>query len=162
VALTLAMPAAGSPARAQALASADESPPPWAWPIPGAGTTTGFQAPATPWGPGHPGLDMAALPGTPVLAPTGGRIAFAGRVAGRGIITISADGTGSPAERLTLEPVDPSVRTGQHVQAGERIGSVGTGGHCSQRCLHLGLRVQGAYRDPWPRLAGRGPVLKPP
>jgi hypothetical protein len=61
--------------------------------------------------------------------------------------------------RTTYLPVRPSVRAGQVVAAGARIGVVeDVLGHCGQSsCLHWGLREGAAYLDPL-TLLGRGPV----
>lgn len=80
--------------------------------------TRGFDPPAHDWLPGHRGVDLAAAPGTPVLAAAAGTVAFAGQVAGTPVVSIDhADGL-----RTTYQPVRASVRRGQEVAGGERIG----------------------------------------
>ena len=103
----------------------------------------GFQPPATPYGPGHLGVDLAALPGQAVFSPVSGRVTFQGQVAGRPVVSIR-----SGDRWVSLEPVDTSLTVGLPVSAGEEIGVVGIGGHCSLRCVHLGLRVAGRYVSP--------------
>lgn len=120
------------------------------WPV-GARPTVvrGWNPPATPYGPGHRGVDLAAAPGSPVRAVAAGRVVFAGRVAGQGVISIALDGTGSPALRTTYEPVSPRVEPGDRVTAGQVVGLLETGsGHCPGSCLHWGLRRAGTYLDP--------------
>ncbi len=102
-----------------------------------------FREPQDDYAPGHRGADLIASAGQTVRAPMSGTVTFTGSVAGRPIVVI-ADGN----RMVTLEPVRGTVAAGQVVAAGARVGVVGTGGHCSRRCLHLGLRVGGAYVDP--------------
>ena len=95
-----------------------------------------FEGSATPYGPGHRGVDLAALPGDAVLAAADGEVAFAGSVAGRGVVSIDhADGL-----RTTYEPLVPSVAAGDRVVAGQPIGVLDRG-HCPPPgCLHWGAR----------------------
>ncbi|MFM9373125.1 murein hydrolase activator EnvC family protein [Streptomyces sp. Da 82-17] len=144
----------------------------WAWPVRGTGgagppVLRGWDPPASPYGPGHRGVDLAAPPGTEVRAPAPGRIAYAGRVANRGVLTIDHADTGDPPLRTTYEPVRALVEKGDEVAAGEVVARVErprTGDsvpHCPQSCLHWGLRRGTAYLDPLallpPRLLDRGP-----
>ncbi|WP_411577392.1 murein hydrolase activator EnvC family protein [Streptomyces sp. HUAS TT20] len=131
-----------------------------AWPV---GTrpsvVRGWEPPATPYGPGHRGVDLAAAPGTPVRSVAAGRVSFAGRVAGRGVVAVELAGTDL---RTTYEPVRPSVRKGDEVAAGEVVGTLEpTGSHCKSACLHWGLIRGETYLDPLsllpPWLLNRGP-----
>ncbi|WP_329519885.1 murein hydrolase activator EnvC family protein [Spirillospora sp. NBC_01491] len=117
----------------------------WHWPLsPVPGIVRGFSPPALPWGPGHRGVDLAARPGQPVYAAGAGRISYAGRLAGRGVIAVTHG-----ALRTTYLPVRPTVRTGRQVASGARIGVVENGPfHCSSACLHWGLRRGAVYLDP--------------
>lgn len=122
----------------------------------------GWEPPATVYGPGHRGVDLAAAPGTPVRAVAAGRVAFAGRVAGKGVVTVELTGTGDPPLRTTYEPVTASVEEGEMVTPGEVIGTVdASGSHCAATCVHWGLRRADTYLDPLsllpPWLLHRGP-----
>ena len=115
----------------------------WSWPVAHAHAVVwAFDAPDSPWGPGHRGIDLAAKKGDLVFAPVSGTIHFSGRVVDRGIITIKT----SEGNLVSIEPVDALVTSGS-VKAGERIGKAGAG-HCAGGCLHIGLRVKGEYRSP--------------
>ncbi|MGW4562592.1 murein hydrolase activator EnvC family protein [Streptomyces sp. NPDC004561] len=120
----------------------------------------GWEPPATVYGPGHRGVDLAAAPGSPVRAVAAGRVSFAGRVAGRGVVAVELAGTDL---RTTYEPVTPSVHKGDEVGAGEVVGTVGpTGSHCgTAACVHWGLLRGETYLDPLsllpPWLLDRGP-----
>ncbi|RZB15606.1 M23 family metallopeptidase [Streptomyces sp. F001] len=122
----------------------------------------GWDPPATPYGRGHRGVDLAAPPGTPVRAVAAGRVSFAGRVAGKGVVSVELTGTGAPPLRTTYEPVRASVRQGAEVQAGEVLGTIEpTGSHCTVTCMHWGLLKEATYLDPLsllpPSLLHRGP-----
>ncbi|WP_435215260.1 M23 family metallopeptidase [Streptomyces sp. bgisy034] len=122
----------------------------------------GWEPPATTYGRGHRGVDLAAPAGTPVRAVTAGRVFFAGRVAGKGVVSVELPGTGDPPLRTTYEPVRAVVKKGAEVEAGEVVGTVeATGSHCTETCVHWGLRRAGTYLDPLsllpPWLLRRGP-----
>ncbi len=102
-----------------------------------------FRAPANGYAAGHRGVDLVAAPGQPVRAPLTGHVTFVGTVAGRPVLVIS-DG----ARTVSLEPVLAQVHSRQPALAGQLVGRVGVGGHCSLHCVHVGLRVAGAYIDP--------------
>lgn len=121
----------------------------------GAPVTRAFDAPLTKYSRGHRGVDLAAEQGTTIRAAASGRVAFAGMVAGRPVITIS-HGHGVDT---TYEPVSATVKVGSSVRAGEALGTlaVGNGAHDG---LHWGLRRAGVYYDPMLHLmrAQTGPV----
>ena len=103
----------------------------------------GFEPPATVYGAGHRGIDIASRPGGRVRSPIGGRVTFAGRIHDRSTISVT-----SGRRIVSIEPVSASVEVGQQVSAGDVIGVVDVGGHCSLRCVHIGVRVDGVYVDP--------------
>ncbi|MEV0640377.1 M23 family metallopeptidase [Streptomyces sp. NPDC050619] len=122
----------------------------------------GWEPPATVYGRGHRGVDLAAAAGTPVRAVAAGRVSFAGRVAGRGVVSVELTGTGATPLRTTYEPVRASVQKGEEVAAGQVVGTVEpTGSHCTVTCVHWGLLRDDAYLDPLsllpPWLLHRGP-----
>ncbi|CAM5679024.1 M23 family metallopeptidase [Streptomyces violaceorubidus] len=108
----------------------------------------GWEPPATPYGPGHRGVDLAADGGAPVRTVAAGRVSFAGPVAGRGVVSVELTGTGEPPLRTTYAPVRATVRKGDQVAAGEPLGTVEpTGAHCTA-CLHWGLLRGEVYLNP--------------
>ncbi|WP_230091831.1 murein hydrolase activator EnvC family protein [Streptomyces olivaceus] len=108
----------------------------------------GWDPPATPYGPGHRGVDLAAADGAPVRAVAAGRVSFAGRVAGRGVVSVELAGTGEPPLRTTYEPVRAAVHKGDRVAAGQVLGTAeAAGSHCTA-CLHWGLLRGDTYLDP--------------
>lgn len=127
----------------------------WRLPLDGSpAVLRGFDPPDLPWGAGHRGIDLAASAGEPVYAAGAGRIGYVGRIAGRGIVTVLHD-----TRRTTYLPVRATVRPGDRVHAGSRIGTVEPGiFHCPMRvCLHWGLLRGETYLDPLSLLGG-GPI----
>lgn len=144
--------AAAPPAASGALPSspAPSSPAPAApayrWPLSPPEVTRGFDPPAFRYGAGHRGVDLAGAPGQAVRAAGPGVVAFAGDVAGRGVVSIDHPS----GLRTTYEPLTPTVRAGEAVTAGRVIGRLAAGhaGCPAAACLHWGLRDGEDYRDP--------------
>ncbi len=134
------------------------------WPVGDRPTVLrGWEPPATPYGRGHRGVDLAALAGAPVRAVAAGTVSFAGRVAGKGVVSVELAGTGDPPLRTTYEPVAVSVEKGEEVAAGGVLGTVEpSGSHCAG-CLHWGLLRGDVYLDPLsllpPWLLDAGPAV---
>jgi hypothetical protein len=129
----------------------------WTWPVRGP-VITSYLNGADPYASGqHRGVDIGAPVGTPVVAATGGTITFAGVVGSSGLVVSerSADGR---FDLSYLHLSTASVRLGDAVAAGARVGAVGTTGRRSAAAphLHFGVREAGdrsAYRDPLDFLA---------
>ncbi|MGY1772364.1 peptidoglycan DD-metalloendopeptidase family protein [Blastococcus sp. SYSU D00813] len=132
----------------------------WVPPVPGPEVTRAFEAPGSPYGPGHRGVDLAAAPGAVVVAAGDGVVAFAGAVAGRPVVSIDHPG----GLRTTYEPVEPSVGAGQRVTSGSPVGTLAAGhaGCPAPACLHWGLRRGETYLDPLQLLASPRIRLLPP
>ncbi|MFJ2650629.1 peptidoglycan DD-metalloendopeptidase family protein [Streptomyces sp. NPDC087420] len=154
--LTLLLPL--TPARAAAPAL----PRPGAvWPVTPASVLRAWDPPASVYGPGHRGVDLAAAPGSAVRAAAAGRVLYAGRVAGRGVVSITLADTGDPPLRITYEPVDPLVAKGDEVAAGETVGRRAGASHCARGCVHWGLRRGDVYLNPV-SLLPRSELTRPP
>ncbi|MGW2861317.1 M23 family metallopeptidase [Streptomyces sp. NPDC001205] len=120
-----------------------------AWPVLPPAVVHPWAPPATPYGPGHRGVDLAAPPGTPIHAAAGGRVTFAGQVAGQGVLTITLPGPTSPPLRTTYEPVRPLVTRGTEVTAGQIVATADSApSHCPGGCLHWGLLRGDIYLNP--------------
>ncbi|MFE1773845.1 murein hydrolase activator EnvC family protein [Streptomyces sp. NPDC059008] len=125
-----------------------------AWPVEGpAGirptVVRGWEPPPSPWAAGHRGVDLASRAGATVRSAAPGKVAYAGAVAGRGVLTIEVSRSGRPPLRTTYEPVRPTVRKGQRVTAGQPVAVLQRGPfHCRAPCLHWGLRRGKTYLDP--------------
>ncbi|MEO6413113.1 MAG: peptidoglycan DD-metalloendopeptidase family protein [Pedococcus sp.] len=125
----------------------------WEWPLqPQPAVVRPFLRPATKYGAGHRGVDLAASSGQEVLAVEAGTVTHVGSIAGRGTVTVLH----SSGLRSTYEPVDPAVTTGSSVARGAPLGGLEEGGsHCAPAsCLHLGALRGEVYLDPLVFLMG--------
>src|SRR5436190_4226903 len=110
----------------------------WLRPVDGA-VVRPFVAPASVYGPGHRGVDLAAPPGTPVRAANDGTVVFAGAVAGSLHVTVAHDG-GLRTSYSFLQSV--AVREGAAVARGDVVGTAGgSGPDHDGTVVHFGLRV---------------------
>jgi hypothetical protein len=124
----------------------------WNWPVRGE-LITQYRNGDDPYSGGqHRGIDVAAPVGAPVVAATSGTIQYAGVVGSSGLVVSqrSAD-DGHVLSYLHLSSA--SVRRGEQVAAGERLGEVGVSGERSAEPphLHFGVREAGdrhGYLDP--------------
>ena len=130
----------------------------WSWPIGSYDdppvVLAGFDPPTHRWLSGHRGVDLAAPPGSVVTAAGAGVVAYAGPLAGRGVVSIRHAG----GLRTTYEPVAPRVSTGLAVRRGQVIGTVDRWsashpGCGASGCLHWGVRHGTGYVDPLSLLA---------
>ncbi len=114
-----------------------------------------FDPPNSAYGAGHRGVDLLGRPGEPVLAALGGTITYAGNLAGRGVVVIDHG-----SRRTTYEPVLATVAVGDHVRAGDVLGTLEVAAsHCFPRsCLHWGLIEGDEYLDPLSLMGESGPV----
>ena len=107
------------------------------------------------WSHCHTGLDFAAPAGTPIHAVAGGVVTeagWAGAYGNRTIITLS-DGT----ELWYCHQTAYEVSTGQTVNAGDLIGTVGSTGNVTGPHLHLEVRPgAGDPVDPFAALIAHG------
>lgn len=105
----------------------------------------GFEPPAQRWLAGHRGVDLAAAPGEPVIAPASGVITFAGSIAGTGVVSVVHPGM----LHSTYQPIAPAVKAGDSVLPGSVLGFVTVGSHCfPAACLHWGAIKNGSYINP--------------
>jgi len=116
------------------------------WPLSPPAVVRRFDPPPQPWLAGHRGVDLAAPPSSAVHAAGPGTVIFAGRVAGRGVLSVAHPG----GLRTTYEPVTATVSVGDTVAAGTTLGTLDAGhpGCPAAACLHWGLRRGDRYLDP--------------
>lgn len=151
---------AGVPGAPSARSAPSGEVPVGVWPLdPVPAVVARFDPPATPYGAGHRGVDLAGRPGQPVRTALAGRVSYASVLAGRGVVVVDHGAT-----RTTYEPVAAAVARGDAVGAGDRIGYLEAApSHCAPAaCLHWGWIEGETYLDPL-LLVGAGPVrLLPP
>ncbi len=135
--------------------AAGEDDPVGVWPLrPEPEVVARFDPPASPYGPGHRGVDLLGRTGQAVHAALAGTVTYAGPLAGRGVVVVSHGDT-----RTTYEPVSAAVTVGDAVDRGEVLGRLqAPGSHCAPRvCLHWGWLRGETYLDPL-RLVGAVPI----
>lgn len=119
----------------------------------------GFRAPATPYGPGHRGVDLAAGGGEAVRVSAPGRVAFAGRVAG--VLWVAVDHP--DGLRTTYGGLSSvAVRDGDVLGPRAVLGRAAGAAHGRPGRLHWGARRAGRYIDPRSLLAVERAVLVGP
>jgi len=116
----------------------------WTWPLSNSAVIRGFEPPASPWGPGHRGIDLSGYPHQPVRSVGAGVVIFVGPVAERPVVVVQHGDL-----RSTYEPVSGTAQVGDRVSPGTPIGTLAAG-HCGPGtwCLHLGLKRGDHYLDP--------------
>lgn len=115
----------------------------WVWPTTGEHRVIrDFDAPLTPWGPGHRGIDLAASSEV-IVAPVSGTVSFSDWVVDRGVLTIRTH----EGLLVSMEPLASELSAGSQVSAGDAIGTLEPG-HCEELCLHIGVRHNERYRSP--------------
>ncbi len=94
----------------------------------------------------HEGIDIAALPGTPVYAPGDGEVVFAGYQIGYGKVIIVDHGWELSTLYGHLSEI--MVTHGQKIKRKQVIGVTGNTGHSSGPHLHYEVRIAGVPVDP--------------
>jgi murein DD-endopeptidase MepM/ murein hydrolase activator NlpD len=127
----------------------------YGWPVLGP-VLRPFEPPATPFGPGHRGIDIGAPFGTATRAAQDGVVAFAGQVAGSLFVSIDhPDGVRTTYSWLSAV----LVVAGQPVRRGQVIARTGQGHPGSSAPhLHFGARAGDVYLDPMLLLGPRSVV----
>lgn len=105
----------------------------------------------------HDGIDIAAELGTPVLAIAAGRVAHVGHLSDGAMVVIVAHERGlvSLYGHLDDLALRPSVRVGDAVRAGDRIGAIGLTGVTTGPHLHFSIRRGTEPVDPRSLLPAR-------
>ncbi|MBW8786031.1 MAG: M23 family metallopeptidase [Novosphingobium sp.] len=97
--------------------------------------------------PAHDGVDIAAREGDPVRAAAAGRVIFAGREPQRyGNLVVIDHGDGWTSAYGHLQRT--TVREGERVRSGERIGLAGHSGRATRDAVHFELRRNNRPVDP--------------
>jgi RHS repeat-associated protein len=99
----------------------------------------------------HQGLDIAASPGTPLVANRDGRVSFAGNAGDAGLLIIINHGNGVTTRYAHLSSI--GVSNGDNVYQGRIIGAAGQTGNArrqprAEAHVHFNVQVNGANRNP--------------
>jgi murein DD-endopeptidase MepM/ murein hydrolase activator NlpD len=94
----------------------------------------------------HEGIDVTAPTGTPIVAPAGGRVVFAGNNQGYGLVVEIDHGNGIRTRFAHCSRL--AVRTGQTVTRNQLIAAVGSTGLSTAPHLHYEIHVNGKPVDP--------------
>jgi murein DD-endopeptidase MepM/ murein hydrolase activator NlpD len=112
------------------------------WPVEGESTDS-FGVRGNPFGGGgaefHPGQDIAAPRGTPVLAPADGKVVEAGWKNGYGQTVVIDHGNGLTTRYGHLSKIE--VTAGQELKRGNQLGQVGSTGRSTGPHLHYEVRA---------------------
>jgi murein DD-endopeptidase MepM/ murein hydrolase activator NlpD len=107
----------------------------------------------------HEGIDIAAPRGTPVLAPTAGKVIVSGTrsLGGNVVVLLSGDGI---YEFVFTHLDERAVARGELVRGGDLVGYVGTTGNAAggPPHLHFEVRAENGPLDPYPFVAGAMPA----
>ncbi|MGE5516674.1 MAG: M23 family metallopeptidase [Bacteroidota bacterium] len=98
----------------------------------------------------HPGIDLRGPLRAPVVATAPGRVVFAGRRGGYGRMVEIDHGLGVRTRYAHLLRI--TVRVGQGVELGSRVGLLGSSGRSTGPHLHYEVLVDGRQRNPQPFL----------
>lgn len=99
-----------------------------------------------PRNPDHPGVDIAANEGDPVVAVAAGSVIFASLAGDYGNLVVVEHGDGWSSYYGQLSEI--LVAEAQELHQGELLGRAGSTGHSSGPHLHFELRHQGVPVDP--------------
>jgi murein DD-endopeptidase MepM/ murein hydrolase activator NlpD len=112
---------------------AEEPPPDWVHPMPGASTTSCY---GQRWGSMHAGVDLAAAAGTPIKAVGAGTVTDAGwAFSGYGISVVIRHSNGASTHYAHMS--ETAVSPGDSVSPGETIGFEGSTGDSTGPHLHF-------------------------
>jgi murein DD-endopeptidase MepM/ murein hydrolase activator NlpD len=122
---------------------------PFRWPLRGP-INSEFGRRLSPWSSGttefHSGMDIGARPGTPIIAPAPGTVAFAGRQPEYGLTLIIDHG--NDIKTLYGHLADLHVSAEQRVERGQVVALTGNTGRSSGPHLHYEILVKGQPVNP--------------
>jgi murein DD-endopeptidase MepM/ murein hydrolase activator NlpD len=96
----------------------------------------------------HPGIDIGAPSGSPIVAAGAGRVTYAGGRGSYGNVVMIDHGNGVVTLYAHQRTGGIKVGVGQSVDKGQRIGTVGSTGNSTGPHLHWEVRVNGAAKNP--------------
>ncbi len=96
----------------------------------------------------HKGLDYAARAGSPIEATAAGTVIFAGRNGGYGNQVRVRHANGIVTSYSHMKDFGPGIRSGAHVNQGDKVGYVGSTGMSTGPHLHYEVLVAGRAVNP--------------
>ncbi|MCL6444942.1 MAG: peptidoglycan DD-metalloendopeptidase family protein [Alicyclobacillus sp.] len=111
----------------------------WTWPVPGYHDITSGYGWRTLYGKPdfHPGIDIGAPVGTPIVAATSGKVLFAGPASGYGEWIVIDSGNGLLEIYGHMYSWELKVSPGETVKTGQVIAAVGSNGESTGPHLHF-------------------------
>ncbi len=105
----------------------------------------------------HAGIDLAGVHGEPIRASAPGRVVRAERHGSYGLVVDIDHGRGILTRYAHLSRI--AVAVGDEVEAGQRIGAMGSTGRSTGTHLHYEIRIDGRPVDPRPFLDSSRHIL---
>ena len=109
----------------------------------------------------HRGIDYGARTGTPVRATANGRVKYAGRKGGYGILVELRHANGYATRYAHLSRIAKNIHRGKRVTQGKVIGYVGQTGRATGPHLHYEFLANGVHRNPATLALPPGPPITP-
>ncbi|MBI6545917.1 MAG: peptidoglycan DD-metalloendopeptidase family protein [Cyanobacteria bacterium NC_groundwater_1444_Ag_S-0.65um_54_12] len=113
------------------------------WPLASHAISSRFGERGADW---HPGIDITAKIGTPIRAARSGKVTYAGWEGRYGRMVDIDHGKGMVTRYAHAARI--LVRSGEQVQAGDIIGTVGVSGNATGPHLHYEIRINGRAVNP--------------
>ncbi|MFP8942061.1 transglycosylase family protein [Streptomyces fenghuangensis] len=136
--------AQAEPERAERKSSEAQTSPGYAAPVSGVSPTTAYRQSGSGWSSGyHTGIDFPVSTGTSVQAVSRGQVVSAGWGGAYGYQVVIRHSDGRYSQYAHLSAI--SVRSGQQVNAGQRIGRSGSTGNSTGPHLHFEIRTGPGY-----------------
>ncbi|GAA3652042.1 transglycosylase family protein [Streptomyces chitinivorans] len=136
--------AQAEPERAERKSSGAQASPGYAAPVSGVSPTTAYRQSGSGWSSGyHTGIDFPVSTGTSVQAVSRGQVVSAGWGGAYGYQVVIRHSDGRYSQYAHLSAI--SVRSGQQVNAGQRIGRSGSTGNSTGPHLHFEIRTGPGY-----------------
>jgi len=114
------------------------------WPVPSSSTVSSPYGPR--WGGFHPGIDITAPHGTPIIATKDGVVINSGWSGGYGKCIIIDHGNGISTRYAHASVL--LVSPGQPIKAGQVIAKMGSTGWSTGSHLHYEVLVNGRHHNP--------------